>query len=72
MSRSTGRRVSPSDVREWKDAVASANERGSSAGGNGRFVGRLGGGEVGRGIVPHGVSFAASYEEDRWGWETAY
>jgi len=50
----------------------SVSRRGSSAGSNGRFVGRLRGGEVGRGIVPHGVSYAASYEADRWGWETAY
>jgi len=61
VSRGTGGRVSPSDVREWKNAVTSVNERAGSAGNDGGFVGRLGGGAAGRaGVVPQGVSLATS------------
>ena len=61
VSRGTGGRMSPSEVREWKNAVTSVNERGGSAGsGDGGFVGRLGGGAVAGRVVPQGVSLATS------------
>ena len=59
VSRGTGGRISPADVREWKNAVTSVNERGSSAGSDTGFAGRLGG-AAGRGVVPQGVSLATS------------
>jgi len=59
VSRGTGGRVSPSEVREWKNAVTSVNERGGSAGSDSGFVGRLGGAAAGR-VVPQGVSLATS------------
>jgi len=49
----SGGRIRSSDVREWNNTIVCANERGNSAGSNCRFVGRLGGGEAGWGVVPH-------------------
>ena len=50
VSRDIGRRISPADVQESKNAATSVNERGGSG-----CAGRLGGG-AGRGAVPQGVS----------------
>jgi len=52
----TGGKISLSYVREWKNPIVSANERGSSPWSNGRFVGRFGGGEAGRGVFPTGLA----------------
>ncbi|PWW73983.1 hypothetical protein C7212DRAFT_299341 [Tuber magnatum] len=61
LSRGTGGRIGPAEVREWKNAVDSVNERGSSAGSDGGFAGRVAGGAVGRaGIVGQGVSLATN------------
>ncbi|PUU81661.1 hypothetical protein B9Z19DRAFT_584048, partial [Tuber borchii] len=43
VSRGTGGRISPADFRGWTNAVTSVNEKGSSAGSNIGFAGRLGG-----------------------------
>ncbi|PUU73923.1 hypothetical protein B9Z19DRAFT_1134141 [Tuber borchii] len=43
----TGGRISPADVREWKNAVTNANGRGSSARSGTGFAGRLGGALLG-------------------------
>ncbi|CUS12731.1 unnamed protein product [Tuber aestivum] len=61
LSRGTGGRIGPAEVREWKNAVDSVNERGGSAGSDGGFAGRVGGGAVGRaGVVGQGVSLATN------------
>jgi len=55
----SGGRIRSSDVREWNNTIVCANERGSSAGSNCRFVGRLEEERLGGGLFPT-VSFATS------------
>jgi len=50
VSKGTGGRISPADVREWTNAVTSVYEKGISAGSGTGFAGRVGG-VVGRGVV---------------------
>lgn len=61
MSRGTCGRIGPVEVRELKNAASSASERGRSGGSDGRFVGRLGGGAIGKfGVAPQLIGFAVS------------
>ena len=59
VSTGTGRRISPADVREWKNAATSVNEKGGSARSGSGFAERSGGGQGG-GVVQQGVILATS------------